>query len=48
MENVDQIMAGNVKEMKLKLEHENSESLNELQSIKDRLMEEKNLNEKLI
>ena len=47
IENVEQIMAENVREMKVKLEQENADSLNELQSIKDRLLEEQHVNEKL-
>ena len=34
--------------MKAKLEQENSGSLNELQTLRDRLMEEQHLNEKLM
>ena len=45
---MDLVIAENVREMKAKLEQENSGSLNELQSLRDRLMEEKHLNEKMM
>jgi hypothetical protein len=43
---VDQIIDQKVREMKTKLEHENATSFNELQTLRDRLMEEQRLNEK--
>lgn len=47
IENVDQIIAQNIKEMKVKLEQENADSFNELQRLKDKLQEEKLLREKM-
>lgn len=47
IENVDLIIAQNIKEMKVKLEQENAQSFNELQSLKDKLQEEKLLREKM-
>ena len=47
IENVDLTFAENVREMKIKIEQENSASLNELQNLRDRLMEEQHFNEKL-
>jgi hypothetical protein len=39
IENVDHIIAQNIKEMKAKLEQDNAESFSELQKIKDKLVE---------
>jgi hypothetical protein len=46
IDNVDQIIAQNIREMRAKLEQENAESFNELQKLKDKLLEEKLLREK--
>ena len=47
IDNVDQIIAQNIREMRAKLEQENAESFNELQKLKDKLLEEKLLREKM-